>query len=225
MTFPVVDPDATTATIFVSLQFTINALVPPIDTFPAPSLAPKLDPAMVTWVPTEPERGETEEISGWGGATVKVGPFTQASLACSCNKAEVPCIAVGTTTTTCVSVQLTTVIVAPPLNSTYPPPCVVPNPDPLIVTCDPTGPLVGLMLVITGAATTVMLMLLVCTPPAVTTCTVSLPNAVPAGMSNPIVLLLHEATATDVPFSNTVPCVPPNDVPDTYCRPLTATGL
>jgi hypothetical protein len=55
----------------------------------------------------------------------------------------------ATLATTCVSLQLTTVP-AVLLKSTLPLPCVVPNPDPVNVTCIPGDNAVGEMLVKVG---------------------------------------------------------------------------
>ena|SRR5438309_8918939 len=65
MTGPVVAPDGTFTTIWVSLQVLALAAVTPLNfTVLGPSVAPKPDPVIVTVVPTDPDVGEIDVISG-----------------------------------------------------------------------------------------------------------------------------------------------------------------
>jgi len=59
---PVVDPDATVATICVSLQLCTTPLEAPSHTWPLPCVAPKPEPLIVTCVPGTPLDGEAYEM-------------------------------------------------------------------------------------------------------------------------------------------------------------------
>ena len=63
-TFPVVAPDGTGATIDVALQLVGVAAVPLKRTVLVPCVEPKLEPLIVTEVPTGPEVGERLVMAG-----------------------------------------------------------------------------------------------------------------------------------------------------------------
>lgn len=80
----------------------------------------------------------------------------------------------------------------------------LPKFDPAMVTEEPTGPEVGLKLVMLGGGVTVNRTPLLATPPTVTT---TLPVVAPAGTWTVILTELHEVTAIDpaeVPLKVTV---------------------
>ena len=133
----------------------------PSRTFPLPWVAPKPDPVTVTCVPAGPLVGFTLVIAG--GVTVK---FTASDpmpwMTCVLPEAEFG----ATVAITCVSLQLTTWPLSVP-KRTLPLPCVVPNPEPAIVTGVPAPPLCGVTLVIVGVVTVKGTELEV-TPPCVT---------------------------------------------------------
>ena len=97
-----------------------------------------------------------------------------------------------------------------PLNVTVLVPCVVPKVVPVIVTDDPTAPEVGLRLMMCGA--TVKLMLLLVTPPTVTT---TFPVVAPDGTGTTMLPALQLVGVACVPLKVTAlaPCVAPKVVP------------
>ena len=148
--FPVVAPLGTGATIEVALQLEGVAVVPLNLTVLVPCVAPKFVPVIVTEVPTTPDVGATVLIFG-AATTVKLLPFDAVPLTVT---TIFPVVApVGTVATIEVELQLVAVAVVP-LNFTVLVPCVVPNPEPVIVTEAPTAPEVGDTVVMLGAANT-----------------------------------------------------------------------
>jgi len=144
----------------VSDQLTIGASVVFNFKVLLPCVAPKPLPVICTWAPIGPALGETAEISGFGEVNMNsrllCRPFTVTLTGLI--PATVPAEA-----TICVFDQLTTVI-AVPFNATLLEPFVAWNPEPLIVICVPTIPLVGLMLVICGGGTVKFMFALLVTP-------------------------------------------------------------
>src|SRR5947209_6901292 len=69
ITFPLVAPVGTVATMLVALQLVTAAVVPLNFTVLLPCVAPKFEPAMVTDAPTTPEFGVRLEIVGAAAAT------------------------------------------------------------------------------------------------------------------------------------------------------------
>ena len=105
-------------------------------------------------------------------------------------------------------------VAAVPPNVTVLPPCVPPNPLPVIVTPVPTGPDVGHALLIPGPPLTVNPTPLLAIPPTVTT---TFPVVAPAGTLTRIAVSLQlAATPAFTPLNVTVlsPCVPPNPLPE-----------
>src|SRR6185369_715660 len=66
-TLPVVAPEGTGTTMLVADQLVGVAAVPLNVTVLVPLVDPKFDPAMVTAVPTAPDAGDSEEMTGAGG--------------------------------------------------------------------------------------------------------------------------------------------------------------
>src|SRR5258708_36245637 len=77
-TFPVCAPTGTGATMLVALQFVGVAATPLNATVLVPCVAPKLAPAIVTDVPTNPDVGFKLVMLGAGTVTVKLTPLLAA---------------------------------------------------------------------------------------------------------------------------------------------------
>jgi hypothetical protein len=173
MTGPVLAPAGTGATMLVEPQLVGVTGVPLNKTVPVSWLAPKLDPLIVTDVPTGPAEGLKFVMFG-DGVTVKLTPLLAKPPTLT---TTFPGVApVGTLVTMLVSLQLvaTTGIVLKVIELN---PLVAPKLDPFIVNDVPTGPDEGLRLEMTGK-TVNGTKLLLATPPTVTT---TLPDTVPAG--------------------------------------------
>lgn len=199
--FPVVAPAGTGATMLVSLQLVGVARVPLKVTVLAPCADPKFEPLIVMGVPVSPEEGFKPLIEG---VTVKRTPLL--APAPDTATTTLPVLApLGTGTTMLVWVQLVGVPKIP-LKATVLPCCGVPKVVPVIVTEVPTGPAVGLKLVIVGV--TVNKTPLLTTPPNVTT---TLPVVAPAGTGTTIAPPPQLVGVARVPLNVTVllPC----DVP------------
>src|SRR5262250_373879 len=109
-TFPELAPLGTTAAILVALQFVAVAVVPLKVTVLDPCDEPKLEPVMVTEVPTGPEAGLAFEMLG-GTKTVKSTPLLARPLTVTIT---LPVVApLGTGTTMLVALQLTGVAEVP----------------------------------------------------------------------------------------------------------------
>jgi len=119
----------------------------------------------------------------------------------------------GTATVMPVALQLVGTP-AVPLKVTVLVPCMAPRFVPLIVTAVPTGPDVGLRLVMLGAAAaaTVKFTPLLATPPTVTT---TFPVVAPLGTATVMLVALQLVGAPAVPLKVTVlvPCIAPRFVP------------
>jgi hypothetical protein len=164
-TLPGVAPVGTGATMLVSVQVDTVACVPLNVT--VPRVVPKLDPEIVTDVPTGPDVGFRLVMLG-GGVTVKDTPLLPTPPT---NTTTFPVVAPGGTgIVMLVSDQLVDLPWVP-LNVTKLDivPTVGPKFVPVIVIMAPTGPEIGLMLVIFGGGVTVKFKPLLATPPTVTT--------------------------------------------------------
>ena len=110
---------------------------------------------------------------------------------------------VGTFVAIEVAVHFVIVVATIPLKVTVPEPCTDPKFVPVIVTAVPTGPDVTDSFVIFGAGTTVKLIPLLATPPAVT---MTLPVVAPLGTVTVIDPVAQFATlVAAVPLNDTVP--------------------
>jgi hypothetical protein len=148
-TFPVVAPLGTVTAMLVALQLDGVATAPLNVTVLVPWLDPKFVPVIVTDVPTGPEVGLRPVILGLVVVTVKLTPL----LACPptvTTTFPVPA-PLGTVATMLVALQLVGVATVP-LNVTALAPCVDPKFVPVIVTDVPTGPELGLTLVMLGVS-------------------------------------------------------------------------
>jgi hypothetical protein len=207
-TFPVVTPAGTEVTTLVALQLVGVAAVPLKLTVLVPCVTPKFVPVIVIEAPTAPEVGDRLVMLG-AVTTVKVIPLLSTLLACT---TTFPVAApVGTGATMLVALQLVGVAVVP-LNLTVLVPCVTPKFVPVIVTDDPTVPLVWLKLVMDGVERTVKLTVLLLTPLAKTT---TFPVVATVGTGTTILVALQLVGVAVVPLNFTVPvpCVGPKFAP------------
>jgi hypothetical protein len=198
-TTPDFDPAATCATICVALQLCTTPCAVPIQTCPVPWVAPKPLPAIVTVVPTFPVSGETLVIVG--EATVNGIEFDHTPDLDTC---AVP------VATICVSLQLTTFAFVLP-SQTMMVPCEAPKPVPVIVTCVPAAPLVGVTVKTTAGITNMVPRLGM--PFTVTT---TFPLVAPVGTVAVIVVAFQRETdPAAVPLKVTVlvPWLGPKPVP------------
>lgn len=144
MTLPVDAPFGTGTTMFVALQLVGVATVPLKVTMLLPCDKPKFVPVIVTDVPAGPDAGLKLVITG---VTVKLAPLLAKPLTVT---TTFPVVApAGTGTTMLVGLQLVGVA-ATPLNVTGLPLCAKVKFVPVIVIEVPTGPAVGLRLVMLG---------------------------------------------------------------------------
>jgi hypothetical protein len=149
-TFPVVAPVGTLATICVALQVVIVAVVPLNVTLPVPCVGPKFEPAITMDDPTAPVFGVSELIFG-GEVTVKSTPLLATPLTVT---TTFPVVApVGTVAFMLVELKLVMVALVP-LNVTVSFAWVEPKLLPAITTVEPTAPVLGVRLLMTGAAAT-----------------------------------------------------------------------
>lgn len=146
-TGPVVAPVGTGTTMLPALHEVGVAELPLNVTVPVPWLAPKFAPVMVTEEPTGPEVGLKAVMLG-GGVTVNATPLLATPFTVTTTFPDVAPL--GTTTEALVLVQ-PKIVAAVPLNVTVLEPSVGPKLVPVINTEEPTGPEVGLKLVILGA--------------------------------------------------------------------------
>jgi hypothetical protein len=194
-TGPVLAPVGTGATMLVELQLVGVAGAPLNKTAPVPWLAPKLDPLMVTDVPTGPTEGLKFVMFG-DGVTVKLTPLL---VTLPTVTTTLPVVApVGTLVTMLVSLQLVP-RTGIPLKVIELNPLVAPKLDPLIVNDVPTGPDEGVKLVMNGK--TVNGTGLLAKPPTVTT---TLPDTVPAGTGATMLVALQLVGVASVPLKPTV---------------------
>jgi hypothetical protein len=211
ITFPVVAPIGTGATMLVALQLVGVAAVPLKLTVLLPCVEPKFVPAIVTDVPARPEVGDKLLMLGAGTVTVKLTPLLAwpPTITTTC-----PVVApVGTAATIFVALQLVGVA-AVPLKLTVLVPCVAPKFVPLMVTDVPTWADIGDSPVMAGVelALTVKLTPLLAWPPTVTT---TFPVVAAAGTSATMALAVQLVGVAAAPLNLTVlpPCVEPKFIP------------
>jgi len=208
ITFPVVAPVGTAATIDVALQLVGVAVVPLNFTVLVPWVAPKFVPVRVIDAPTAPDVGERVVMLGVGN-TVKDFPLLSTPLAWT---TTFPVVApAGTGTAIDVALQLVGAAVVP-LNLTVLEPWVAPKFVPVSVIDVPIAPDVGERLVMAGAVTTVNDLPLLAVPLTVTT---TFPVVAPAGTGAAIDVALQLDGVAVVPLNFTVlaPWVAPKFVP------------
>ena len=144
-----------------------------------------------------------------GTKTVNVTPLL--AKFCALVTTTFPLVAPdGTDVVMVVSVQVVADALTPP-KLIVPVLCVVPNPEPLIVTEVPTTPEEGLKLLITGAGANVNVPAFRVTPLAVVTTTG--PVCTGLGVVTPICVSFHEVTVPATPLKVTVPAVVPKPIP------------
>ena len=150
VTLPVVVPVGTGTTMLELLQFVGSPFTPLKLTVLLPCVAPKFAPKIVTDVPTGPDAGDRLVMLGTGIVTVNGFPL----LTCPATvTVTLPVVApAGTGTTMLVLPQLVGVPVIP-LKLTVLVPCVAPKFVPTMLTDVPTGPDVGVRLVMLGTGT------------------------------------------------------------------------
>jgi hypothetical protein len=205
---PVVAP-AGTGTLMEALAQVVGVAVVPLNvTVLVPWDEPKFVPAIVTDTPTAPEVGVGLVMLGVG-RTVKLTPLLATPLTVI---TTLP-VAAPVGTGTCIEVLLHAVGVAVVLsNTTVLVPWVAPKFVPVIVATAPTGPELGLRLVMLGVGRTVKLTPLLDTPLTVTT---TVPLVAPAGTGTFMEALAHMVGVPAVPLNVTglVPCEVPKFVP------------
>jgi len=202
-TLPLIAPAGTGTRIEFTLQNVGVARVPPNETVLEPSVDPKPPPLICTEAPAPPDVGFRLVIIG-AGVTAKFTPLLAMPATITTTfPVEAP---TGTNTEMLVGVQRLG-DAATPLNVTVPK--VGPKFNPVIVTCSPTGPDVGLKLVMVGVGRTVNPTPLLATPLTVTT---TFPVVVPDGtVATMFVALQLPAIPAETPPNVTVldPCEGP----------------
>jgi hypothetical protein len=149
-TFPVVAPVGTAATIWAALQLVMVALVPLNVTLPLPCVGPKLEPAITIEEPIAPVFG-VRELMLAGGVTVNTTPLLATPLTVT---TTFPVVApLGTVAVMLVELMLLMVPLAL-LNVTEAFAALVPKLLPAMTIADPTAPVLGVRLLMTGAAAT-----------------------------------------------------------------------
>jgi hypothetical protein len=207
VTGPLLTLEGTVTPIEVAVQLVTLAGNPLKRTTLDPWLAPKFWPEIVTGAPAAPVVRESAVMLG-PGATVKV---TLLLLIPPAETTTGPVVApAGTGTMMLLSLQLNGVA-AVPLKVTLPLPCGMPNPEPLIVTCEFTPPLAGETPLIAGGGITVKLAELDATPCV----TITGPVVVPDGATTTIWVLPQLAGVTFVPLKLILPATEPKFVPPT----------
>lgn len=203
-TLPVVAPLGTGTTILVALQLVGVAAVPLNVTVLLPCVEAKLDPVIVTEVPTGPEVGFKLVMVGVTVNNTRLLPIPLTITM------TLPVVApAGTGATIVVSLQLVGAAVFGP-KVTVLVPCVAPKLVPVIVTEAPMGPDVGEMLLILGA-----------TPKATPllakplTVTMTLPVVAPLGTGAVMLVVLQLVGVAAAPLKVTmlVPCEAPKFAP------------
>lgn len=161
-TFPVVAPVGTVTRMLDELQLVNAATVPLKVTTFAPGVVPKLDPVMVTAVPTGPEVGL--RLAMLGATTVKATPLLANPPTVTTTLPLVAPFGTGTVIPRSFQEVGTAEI---PLKVTVLVPCVDPKFEPEIEIDVPTGPEAGFRPVMPGV--TVKMTPLLAIPPTVTT--------------------------------------------------------
>jgi hypothetical protein len=204
VTFPVIALLGTETTMLVSLQLLTVAIGVPNPRAPlnatvlAPWVAPKLVPAMVTTEFTGPEFGDRLVITGVTVNAIPLLATPPAAVTTTLPEGAPP----GTVAVILVSLHVWMLADVPP-NVTPPLPWVAPKAVPAITTDTPTAPLVGVRLLMLGAALTVNAMPLLAMPPAAVTTT--LPVVAPAGTVAVMLLALQLLMVAVVPLNFTLP--------------------
>lgn len=148
-TFPVVAPAGTVAVMLLADQLLIVAVVPLNFTLPLPWVDPKFEPAMTIAEPTAPLLG-VRLLMLAAAVTVKLTPLLATPLTVT---VTLPVTApVGTVAVMLVELKLVIVAVLLLLNLTVTLDCTVPKFEPAITIAEPTAPLLGVKLLIVGAA-------------------------------------------------------------------------
>jgi hypothetical protein len=149
-TFPVVAPVGTVATIWLALQLVMVAVVPLKVTLPLPCVGPKFDPAITIEEPTAPVLGVRVAMLG-AAVTVNVTPLLATPLTVT---TTLPVVApLGTVVLMLVELMLL-IVAFVPLKVTVALVALVPKLLPAITIAEPTAPVFGVRLLITGAAAT-----------------------------------------------------------------------
>ena len=204
--FPVVAPPGTGVTTLVALQLDGELTMPLKLTVLVPCVAPKLDPEMVTDVPTGPEAGET--LLRIGGRKKRTPLLTWVLMVTTTFPVVAPG---GTGVTILVSLQLEGAATAP-LKATLLVPWDAPKLVPVIVTNVPTAPEFGDRLVMLGGGITTKVAALLVWPATVT---VTFPLVAPFGTGTAMVVALQLEGKAMVPLKLTVllPCAGPKFAP------------
>jgi hypothetical protein len=204
-TGPVVAPAGTRTTMLLSLQLNGVATVPLKVTLPLPCGMPNPEPLIVICEFTPPLAGETPLIAG-GGITVKLAEFDATPCVTITGPVVVPD---GTTTTICVLPQLAGVTFVP-LKLILP--ATEPKFVPWTVMEAPTRAASGEILLMLGAGTVKLTLLLAVPLPEVTTI---LPLFVSAGTAVTMEVSLQLVMLAVVPLNETkpVPLIAPKLLP------------
>jgi hypothetical protein len=174
ITFPVVAPAGTVATIDVALQLVIVVVAVPLNVAVlVPCVEPKFIPVIVTDAPVTPDVGDRLVMLGVGSTVNEEPLLAKPPTVTTMFPVAAPA---GTVATIDVVLQLVIVVATVPLRVTVLVPCVKPKFAPVIVTDAPTAPDVGDTLVMLGE--TVNATPLLATPPTVTT---TFPVVAPTG--------------------------------------------
>src|SRR2546426_1172743 len=206
-TFPVVAPLGTGAKMLVLLQLVGPAIVPLNATVLAPCAAPKFVPVIVTTVVAGPEVGLKLEM--FCGGRVKMTPLLGMPFTVT---TTLPVVAAAGTCTEMPVVLQNVGVADVPLKVTVLVPCADPKLVPVIVTCVPTGPEVGLRLVMLGGGMTVKMTPLLARPLMMTT---TLPVTADVGTETVMLVGLQLVGVATAPLKLTVlvPWADPKLVP------------
>ena len=167
-------------------------------------MAPKLEPAIVTEVPTAPELGVRLLMPG---VTEKLAPLLAAAFTVTTTVAVPAATLLGTGTTMLVALQELGVALTPAMVTVLVP-CAAPKFEPAMVIAVPTGPEVGDRLLITGVTLNTAVLL---AAPFTVTITLALPAAALLGTGATMLVALQELGVALAPPMVTVlvPCVAP----------------
>ncbi len=192
---PVLAPLGVVTTTFpvAALQDVTGAAVPLKVTLLVPCDAPKLEPAMTTEVPAAPVLGVRLVIAGVTlNVTLLLTPPEVVTT-------TLPVVAPdGTVAVMLPTLQAVTAAVVA-LKVTLPVPCVVPKPEPAMTMDEPTGPALGVRLLITGVTVNATPLL---DPPEVVT--TRLPVVAPPGTVAVMLPTLQAVTVAVAPLKVTL---------------------
>jgi len=196
ITLPLAEPPGTAVVMLVALQLLTVEATPLNLTVLVPCAPPKPLPVMITGVPAWPELGESPVTLGaW--VTVNGTPLLATPTVTTTFPLDAPA---GTVTEMLVALQLVTVADTP-LKVTVLEPCAAPKFVPEMTTAAPTGPALGVTLVMPGAEFTAKKTPLLATPPTVA---ITLPLVAPAGTVAVILVEPQLLTELTVPLNFTV---------------------